>query len=457
MRPVPPPELLGAGKAMPRIDATRIVERSERIVDVVSVAEPSLRGHCSRDANGSREGAGSDRHEYSGPRLVRRGTILAFGVYYWGTYWQTRQQVLSRLAARGWRVGYTTPAMSIWERGGLRWRDSAWRSQTVDCDGVRIRYPGRIPVLLHRANVWDRLVMRRHARLLASSMWKRGDDRSIAYVFHPSFWPYVEALRSCRIVYHADDRITGMPGSTAELAEFERALCEHADQIFAATPGIAAALGSAAIGKTLIVPNGADAEAYGNARASAVPADLAAIPRPRVAYAGSLNEKIDFALIGRLARARPKIHWLLIGLFSGEQHLSSGTRAALDECRQLANVHFLAEKDYRDLPSYCAHVDANAMFYRTDGAGWWRDIYPLKLHECLATGRPLVSSDIAAVREFARAVAVCTSDAEWLDAVDAAVAGRALGSAQDRIAVARANTWERRVDQIETSLGRLLA
>jgi glycosyltransferase involved in cell wall biosynthesis len=398
---------------------------------------------------------GTDRPERTGRDPVRRGTILAFGLYDWDTYWQTRQQVLSRLAKRGWRVGYTTPAMSVWERQGLRWRDSAWRSRAIDRDSVRIRYPGRIPTLLHRSDSWDRWVVRRHARLFAAAMAQRGDERSIAYVFHPSFLPYVEGLRSCRVVYHADDRFTGMPGSTTGLADLERALCERADRIFAVTPGVSAALGKAASGKTLIVPNGADAEAYGRARASAVPAQLAAIPRPRVAYAGSLNEKIDFALIARLARARPAIHWLLIGLVGTDRHLSAGTRAALGECSRLANVHFLGEKDYRDLPAYCAHVDANAMFYRTDGDGWWRDIYPLKLHECLSTGRPLLSSDTAAVREFARVVAICTTDAEWLEAVDAAVAGHATSSEGERIAVARANTWERRVDEIETALDQL--
>jgi glycosyltransferase involved in cell wall biosynthesis len=395
------------------------------------------------------------RHEAPGGNPLRHRAILAFGVYDWDTYWQTRQQILSRLAQRGWRVGYTPPAMSIWERDALRWRDSAWRSRVVDRDGVRVRYPGRMPALLHRVAPWDRMIKRRHARVFASAVANETKAAPIVYVFHPLFWPYVDGLDFCRVVYHADDRFSGMPDTTSELAAYERALCERADRIFTVTPGIAAALGEAAVGKTAIVPNGADADAYERALRSPVPDQLAGIPRPRIAYAGSLNEKIDFGLIARLARARPNIQWLLIGFIGVEQRFSRDTRASLEACRQLANVHFLGMKDYSDLPPYCAHVDANAMFYRTDGEGWWHDIYPLKLHECLATGRPLLSSDIAAVREFADVVTLCRTDDEWLAAVDAAAAGSDRGSASERIAVARRNTWDVRVDQIEADLARL--
>lgn len=299
------------------------------------------------------------------------------------------------------------------------------------------------------------MIMRRHARAFASSMVESAQDVPIAYVFHPRFWPYIEGLEPCRVVYHADDRFTAMHGSSYGVDELEQALSERADRIFAITPSVAAGLGDAAAGKTEIVPNGADVEAYECASRGPVPALLAAMPRPQIAYAGSLNEKIDFALIGRLARARPEIQWLLIGFFGSERHLSTDTRARLDECRKLANVRFLGEMDYQDLPAYCAHVDANAMFYRTDGDGWWRDIYPLKLHECLATGRPLLSSDVASVRQFADVVTICRSDTEWLDAVDATVSGSCESSPLARIAVARANSWDRRVDQIEAALDQL--
>ena len=385
----------------------------------------------------------------------RRPSIYGFGLNAFDGYWQTRQQILSRLARRGWPVGYTTPVMSIWERNGLRWRDAGWRAKEVDRDGVHVRYPGRIPTLLHRWPAVDGAVMRRHARALASSMARFAAGVPIAYVFHPSFWPYVAKL-ACRVVYHADDRFTAMPGSNPEIVRYQRSLCERADLIFAITPGVADGLGDPASGKTVIVPNGADADAYERASRASRPPFPADIPSPRIAYAGSLNEKIDFALLARLAAARPQVQWLLIGPIYGEGEMTAETRRRLAECRELRNVHFLGVKDYRELPAYCAHADANAMLYRTDGEGWWRDIYPLKLHECLATGRPLLSADVPAVREFAGVVTICRSDSEWLDAVDAAVSGREAGSVEARIAVAKANGWELRVDRIERHLAELV-
>lgn len=382
--------------------------------------------------------------------------VLAFGTNDWDGYWQTRQHVLSRLAARGWTVGYTTPVMSIWERNEPRWQHAPWTSREVDRDGVRVHYPGRWPPLTHRSLGLDHALMRRHARNFRGCIRAGGRQRVIAYVFQPAFLPYVEAIEPCQIVYHADDNFSAMPHADPQIGAMERAIVRRADAIFAITDSVARGLGDTAASKTLIVPNGADAELYGIGAIQPVPADLASIPGPTVAYAGSLNEKVDFALIARLASARPAVHWVLIGPVWGDRILSARSRSGLESCHSLPNVHFLGRKDYRELPAYCAHVDANAMFYRVDGEGWWRDIYPLKLHECLATGRPLLSADTPAVREFADVVAICHDDAQWLGAVDAALAGRGAATPVERIAVARANSWDVRVDRIESALRELL-
>jgi hypothetical protein len=59
------------------------------------------------------------------------------------------------------------------------------------------------------------------------------------------------------------------------------------------------------------------------------------------------------------------------------------------------------------------------------------------------------------VREFEHVVEICRTDTEWLEAVDAAVSGHGASSSPARIAVARANSWDRRIDQIEMTLDQL--
>ena len=379
--------------------------------------------------------------------------LLGFGTNSWSDYWQTRQHVLSRLATRGFRVGYTTPAMSVWERDEPRWRYAKWWSQRMVLDSVHVMYPGRLPPLTHRVDALDRAVARRHARRYAACVGGRSDARpDIAYVFHPDFLPYLDGIAPRRVVYHADDHQGAMSASDPKVRDFEQGLVERADLVIAVTEGVARGLGERAIDKTIIVGNGADVARYGSAGLLPVPHDLAAIPRPVIAYAGSLNNKVDFPLVARLAKARPGVHWALIGPVWDEAQLTAPLREGLAKCRELPNVWFLGRKSYLELPAYCAHVDANAMVYRTDGQGWWRSIYPLKMHECLATGRPLLSADVPAVREFGSVVQLCTNDPQWLQALDAVAAGDDWATPVARRGVARANSWDHKVDLIVAGL-----
>ena len=382
--------------------------------------------------------------------------LLGFGTNDWSDYWQTRQHVLSRLANRGFRVGYTTPALSIHERTRPRWQDARWHARREVLDGVRVMHPGRWPPLTHRVDAIDYAVMRRQARRFADyTAGRRGAQPDFAYVFHPQYLPYLEGIAARHVVYHADDNFGAMSAGDARLRALEHGLVERADLVFAITEGVADGLGERAAGKVVIVGNGAEVDLYGAAGLLPVPDDLAAIPRPVIGYAGSLNNKVDFPLVARLARARPGFHWALIGQVWGDEHLSAPLRAGLAECRRLPNVWFLGRKSYLELPAYCAHVDASAMLYRTDGAGWWQSIYPLKMHECLATGRPLLSSDLPAVRAYSDVVTLCTNEQEWLAALDAVAAGDDPVRQAARRSVARANSWDCRLDQIVAELRRL--
>jgi glycosyltransferase involved in cell wall biosynthesis len=370
----------------------------------------------------------------------------------WSGIWQTRQHVGSGLARRAWPVIYS--AGSLWgcQGGSQAWRERPWLGEQHVEDGVILFRSGRLQVRWPRIGWWDRYVVRRHvAALMRGVGWKRATP-PIAYVCHPMFWPYVELLTGGLIVYHADDAFSLCPGWTRELARFETLLVHRADLVLAGSEAMARLLPGEGAGRARVFPNGADSGAFASAEREPCPADLARVPRPRIGYVGSINLKVNLSLVAQLASGRPDWHWVLVGPVR-EARAEEGSAhrpfvEGLAACRRLPNVHFLGPKPAREVARYTAHMDVNTMCYRTDPGGWWRAISPLKLHEYLAAGPPVVAADVEALRGFGAVLAIADSREEWGEAIETALTGKGPGSKDERRTIALANTWDHRIDEL---------
>lgn len=373
----------------------------------------------------------------------RRPVVIGLGTNAWDGHWQTRQHVMAGLARRGWTVWYSNGPFTVWDPGRTRWRNASWRDRADRIDGVNVYWSGRWQLRWPRLGTWDRWVLKQHAaglRRLAGI----GDAPALVYAFHPQFWPLVQALAPRRLIYHCDDNFRLMGNWGPELAAMEHAMLERADLVLASSPRMAAGLPGDR--DPLLLPNGADVEAFG--RPAACPTELAAIPQPRIGYIGGLNEKVDFELVAEVADRRPDWHWVFIGQRVADANLSPGTRDGLARCESLPNVHLLGPRPYRELPAYVSHMDVNVLCYKAADGGWWTDVYPLKLHEYLASGQPVVGADIDVIRQFREVVAVADGIDEWLAALEQALAG-GVGTPEARRRVAAANSWAGRLDQLE--------
>jgi len=87
-----------------------------------------------------------------------------------------------------------------------------------------------------------------------------------------------------------------------------------------------------------------------------------------------------------------------------------------------SNVHFLGVKAVDELAAYAQHFDACIMPYRT--TPYAECIYPLKLHEYLAAGPPVIGTPIGTLREFTDVVVLAASREEWSAAIAAALGER---------------------------------
>lgn len=169
------------------------------------------------------------------------------------------------------------------------------------------------------------------------------------------------------------------------------------------------------------------------------PADLAVVPHPRIGYTGFLKNQLDWPLLGSLADRHPDFHFVYVGGRTTQTEVHS----FLEAMSQRSNVHFLGEKTVDLLAEYPQHFDVCIMPYRR--MDYTDSIYPLKLHEYLATGRPVVSSPIRTVQDFDDVIRIAGSVDQWSEQLLAALDPEGAGpnAAQERRAVAMEHDWSR--------------
>ncbi len=382
-------------------------------------------------------------HARSGNAASPAGVLALVPDSYSGP-WQPRHQVLRRLAAH-FPVVWVTPAHD-WRRGVLHLRRRPVSRQQV-CPRLvvytpepwlpRLYRPRRLATRLERAR------LERARQVLA----ELGCRRVILYVWRPEYASSLELLPHDLSCYHIDDEYSFSTADTP-VSEHERALICAVDQVFVHSRALFEKKGRLNP-HTALVPNGVDFKAYATPRAE--PKDLAGLPRPLVGYSGILKRQLDWPLISHLVRKHP--HWSFV--FVGPTGSHAEVRDWINELSRTNNVHFLGGKSPDELPAYPQHFDVCLMPYRLDG--YTKYIYPLKLHEYLASGRPVVGSPIPALHEFREVVALAATPEEWADAIATALRdGREGDAARRRQEVARAFDWDILVARIAATLaGRL--
>jgi glycosyltransferase involved in cell wall biosynthesis len=382
--------------------------------------------------------------------------LIALAPNDWDGPWRNRQHMLTRLAQRGWPIVYSTGPLSWWERGSSSWMHAPRLGRFETRQIVSVHIAGRFPFRWPTYAAWDRWVMSNHARKLARRLGN--PDNLMVCLYHPSLWPIAECLRPRWLVYYAYDNFRRESGWDPQLSEAERATIDHATLIVATTRSIGDALGTTAQQKLRVLCNGVDFHRIVSAADKPCPAEVAAIPRPRIGYCGVVNRKLDFVLVERIALQRPNWHWLFIGseegLANSNEANNKPIREAWQRTKRLPNVHFVGEMPSEHFSACLHHMDVNVICNRADD-GWWKDSYPLKFHEYLASGRPVISSRIESLLEFTAVAEFVDGVEPWIQALQRAICDGGVGTVTERRAIAQQNDWNIRVDLFERWLNEI--
>ncbi|MEY2958067.1 MAG: hypothetical protein RLZZ01_635, partial [Actinomycetota bacterium] len=139
------------------------------------------------------------------------------------------------------------------------------------------------------------------------------------------------------------------------------------------------------------LPNGCDTATMALTN-SVDPAAGVDLPPPVAGFIGVLNDRTDLALLEQVVDCGSSL--LVVG-----PHQAGFDEDRVMRLRRRPRVRFVGPVPFDDLPSYLSHVDVGLVPYADTPFN--RASFPLKTLDYLAAGRPVVATDLPALRWLA--------------------------------------------------------
>ncbi|MBI4307950.1 MAG: glycosyltransferase [Chloroflexi bacterium] len=188
--------------------------------------------------------------------------------------------------------------------------------------------------------------------------------------------------------------------------------------------------------------NAADIEYFGHAQDPAQPIALELRNRthPIVGYLGFHLDRADLSLIKHIALARP--HWTLV--LTGVPRLQETPRTSLfRDLSELPNVLLKGWIDWGELPAWFKGFDVGIIPYKK--SGFHHYVNPNKLHEYTAMGKPVVSTSFPDVESHRDIIWIAKDYDDFVRCIEEAYATDSPEKVQQRLEVAKHNSWTVRV------------
>src|ERR1700683_4928342 len=377
--------------------------------------------------------------------------FASFSLNYWDDLWQSRHQIMSALAVNH-KVLFVSPPFYFGEvRRNLVKNDLPPSGLVQRSENLHSLVFPKWLVESYRFRSLSTFLSDFRKTEVRKCFQRLGFKDTVLFIWHPRYVDLVGEFGEALSCYYVDDEFSSYVGQSDEERERvigqEDELMSKVDVVFANGPALLAVKNK--YGNAISLPMSADFELFsrGHMESTPIPEDIGKIPHPRIGHIGNINDKIDFPLLRLLAAARPKWSFVLVGPVNVR---SPENRAELEKLKAMTNVYFLGSKPRELLPNYIKGLDVCMMGYRTDG--WAHYIYPLKLHEYLASGKPIIGSGLMSLKEFTEMIHVAEPPQEWLQGIEESIRDDDPRQVSRRIQVAYDNRLEKRIEVIEQTL-----
>ena len=290
----------------------------------------------------------------------------------------------------------------------------------------------------------NRINNRRFAKQISWAVERLGFKNCIIFNDSDMFRSYYlkELLEPETYVYYTRDNLIAVDYWKKQGVRVEAQHMKKADLVVANSTYLAA-LAKKFNPNSFYVGQGCDITLFNNRLVTTIPPDIKDIPKPVIGYIGALlSLRLDIKVLEFIAESRPQWSLVLVG---PEDESFRNSRL-----HQFKNVHFLGNKEGRELPSYLNFFDVaiNPQVISPITIG----NYPRKIDEYLAMGKPTVATKTEAMSVFADYTYLAESKEEYVNYIEKALQEDTNQLHLGREEFAKQHTWENNVREISNAI-----
>lgn len=384
--------------------------------------------------------------------FIRRDIVCLAGADWDTPLWTNRQHIMSRLSRNNRvlyieSIGSRTPNFA----SAADWRKILAKIKRIFSPLRKIN--GNLYVLTpfiipyHNNRFADFVNERLLVFYVRFARGKLGFRRPILWSYLPHAVWLLGGMDFDRAIYHCVDEYAAIPGAPAKkLKTLEESFLKRCDAVFATSKKLYESK-KAGNKNTFYLPNVSDFAHFSKAGRpdTAIPDDLKGIKRPVIGYIGNLcDHKVDLDLVIYAAKALPGDSFVLIGpIWENNSEINQKIGLA----KRQKNIFLLGLRQYDILPNYIKGFDVCMIPHKV--TPYSQASFPIKLHEFLASGKPIVTTNLPSLSDYDHMIYMAGSQAEFAAKIGEALAEKNPLVMGERIAVASRNTWESRIESME--------
>ncbi len=381
--------------------------------------------------------------------MLKNQDIICISSIDWDFIWQGHQEIMSRLAKNGNRIifientGVRVPGIRDFGRIKLRIKNwfSGVKGIRKESDNLYIFSPLVFPFPYLRIAKW----LNRRMILSILGKWMKIMDfnNPLIWVFLPTplSLDIIDSLNNKAVVYYCIDNFRVSSKSAKKIERSEIKLLKKSDLVFVTSRELYNYC-SHFNDNVHIFPFAVNFEGFEKSRLAQtkIPEEIKILQHPLIGYVGGLHKWLDFDLVKRLAEARPEYSFVFVGPVQSD----------ISAIEHLKNIHFLGQKEHKSVPILVKYFSLCIIPYLiTD---YTKNVYPTKLNEYLAMGKPVVSTDLPEIQEFNsknnQIIAIGTNFREFLEKIDQELKLDNIERSNIRVSAAKKNSWEARINEM---------